>query len=266
MPLVIPVDRWPPSALSVTQMLKPASKPLSDVVFDQLRAQILGGELVPGDPLPSERALCELLNVHRGAVREGLKRLAQARLIKIQHGAETRVLDYRSTAGTELLAELIIAPNGTLDVAVVRGMIEMRAVLGPDLARLTAMRGGPDIQPRLVAITSAMEKASGDVHALHRLVMDFWDVLVDGSGNVPYRLIFNSLRTFYVRVEDALSHLLADELADLPAYRAITDAVAARDAEAARERAARLISRGAERLFQALALIEHMNAGVKRAP
>ncbi len=245
-------------------MLKAVHKPLSDVVFDQLRAQILGGELEPGDALPSERALCDMLKVHRGAVREALKRLSQARLVEIHHGAETRVLDYRAHAGTELLPELLIAPNGTLDVAVVRGMIEMRAVLGPDLARLAALRGSEVAVPRLTALTTAMERTSRDVHMLHSLVLEFWQVLVEASQNVPYRLIYNSFRTFYTRVEDALSHLLIDELSDLAAYRAITDAVAAGNADAARDRAARLIQRGADRLLEALALIEQMSKGVKR--
>ena len=51
---------------------------LSDAVFDQLSGEILAGSLAPGDALPSERRLCELLQVNRGAVREGLKRLRQA--------------------------------------------------------------------------------------------------------------------------------------------------------------------------------------------
>ena len=239
-------------------MLKPVAKPLSDVVFDQLREQILGGQLQPGAVLPSERALCEMLKVHRGAVREGLKRLAQARLIRIQQGADTRVLDYRETAGTELLPELIVGPSGTLDVKVVRGMIEMRALMGPELARLTAVRGGPTVLARLEAITSEMARHPSDLHALHRLVIDFWEVLVDGSDNVPYRLIFNSFRAFYTRVEDALSHLLRDELTDLEAYRAITDAVAAHSPDLARDRASTLIQRGADRLLQALEMIEQM--------
>ncbi len=239
-------------------MLKPVAKPLSEVVFDQLREQILGGELLPGTVLPSERALCEMLKVHRGAVREGLKRLAQARLIKISQGADTRVLDYRETAGTELLPELIVGPSGTLDAKVVRGMIEMRALMGPELARLAALRGGPKELARLESITAEMARSASDLPALHRLVIDFWEVLTDASDNVPYRLIFNSFRTFYTRVEDALSHLLRDELTDLEGYRAITDAVAAHQDELARDRAARLIQRGADRLLQALEMIEQM--------
>lgn len=244
--------------------LKPIHKPVSEAVFDELRGRILKGELEPGATLPSERALCEMLKVNRGAIREALKRLAQARLIEIHHGADTRVLDFRRAAGTELLPELLIAPNGTLDVSVVRGMIEMRALLGPELARLAAQRGAQRAAPRLAAIVDAMERASGDVRALHTLVLDFWEVLVEASANVPYRLVFNSFRTFYTRVEDTLSHLLRDELSDLAAYRAITAAVAAGDPHAARDHAARLIQRGADRLLQALELVEQMTSGGKR--
>lgn len=76
-------------------MLKPVRRQsLSDAVFDQLRDRIVSGAMRAGDPLPAERALCEALGVNRGAVREALKRLAQARLVAVQHGGASRVLDF----------------------------------------------------------------------------------------------------------------------------------------------------------------------------
>src|SRR5690349_15136281 len=47
-----------------------------DDVFEQLAAEVVGGVLAPGAPLPSERKLAELLGVSRPAVREALQRLA----------------------------------------------------------------------------------------------------------------------------------------------------------------------------------------------
>jgi len=46
-------------------------------VFDQLHAQILQGDLSPGDALPPERTLTATFAVNRQAVREALSRLAQ---------------------------------------------------------------------------------------------------------------------------------------------------------------------------------------------
>ena len=96
-------------------MFKPVEKKsLADAVFEQLRDQIVSGRMEPGEALPAERVLSEQLDVNRGAVREALKRLEQARLISIRHGGATRVLDYRTNAGTDLLAELLIDANGVL--------------------------------------------------------------------------------------------------------------------------------------------------------
>lgn len=238
-------------------MLQPVPRQsLSDAVFEQLRTQILSRRLGPGAPLPSERELCKLLKVNRGAVREGLKRLHEARLIRIQHGGTTRVLDFLETAGTDLLADLLFSADGTIDLRVARSMVEVRAALAPDIAALCAQRGGAKVAAALEAIVLAMAAAKGDPGGLHRLVFDYWDALVHGSDNVAYRLLFNSLRRGYAKVQDALSNVLLDELGDLAAYRAIAKAVGAGDAEDARRRAARLVARGAERLTELLDAIE----------
>ena len=47
---------------------------LSDEVFDRLKAMITGGELTPGDAMPSERDLMERFGVGRPAIREACRR------------------------------------------------------------------------------------------------------------------------------------------------------------------------------------------------
>ncbi|MCB1155536.1 FadR family transcriptional regulator, partial [bacterium] len=52
-------------------MLEPIGrKSLSDSVYEQILARIVEGGIEPGEALPSERALCEMLQVNRGALRE----------------------------------------------------------------------------------------------------------------------------------------------------------------------------------------------------
>ena len=62
------------------------TKTKTEVVADQIRDQILSGRYKAGDRLPSERELVERLGVHRGAVREGLRAVAQQGLIEIKAG------------------------------------------------------------------------------------------------------------------------------------------------------------------------------------
>ena len=93
--------------------LRPVRKQsLSDAVFEQLRDQIVSGAMVPGAALPAERVLCEALGVNRGSVREALKRLQQSRLVSVRHGGTSHVLDYRASAGLDLLADLIVTAAG----------------------------------------------------------------------------------------------------------------------------------------------------------
>ncbi|MBY0274311.1 GntR family transcriptional regulator, partial [Candidatus Binatia bacterium] len=176
-------------------MLKPVRRQsVSDAVFDQLREQIVSGTMRAGEPLPAERALCETLGVNRGAVREALKRLAQARLVAVQHGGASRVLDFRASAGLELLPDLLLTDAGGFDPVVVRSVVEMRSALAPDIARLAALRGGRRVADALDAVVARMDAAAGDLPALQTVAVQFWSTLVDATGNVAYRLAYNSLR------------------------------------------------------------------------
>ena len=238
-------------------VLKPVRRQsLSDAVFDQLRDRIVSGAMRAGDPLPAERALCEALGVNRGAVREALKRLAQARLVAVQHGGASRVLDFRAAAGLELLPDLLLTEAGGFDPLVVRSVVEMRSALAPDIARLAALRGGRDVGDLLDAIVAHMVAAGRDLPALQALAMRFWSALVDATGNVAYRLAYNSLRETYDKCMDLLTNLLADELGDLKGYRAIASAVRRGDGAAAERLARDLTRRGERPLLDAVAALD----------
>ncbi|MBA2661431.1 MAG: FadR family transcriptional regulator [Bradymonadaceae bacterium] len=212
-------------------MLKPVQKKsLSDSVFEQLRAEIISGRMEPGSTLPGERVLCEMLEVNRGAVREALKRLEQARLVSVQHGGSTTVLNFRETAGTDLLSTLLVTPEGELDTQVARSVMEMRSALASDIARLCAKRGREVAGP-LAEVVEQMGANRKDLVALQALSLSFWGLLVEASGNVAYQLAFNSLRDSYARFSHLLTRVLADELTDLKNYKAICEAIAAGEAE-----------------------------------
>lgn len=207
-------------------MFKPVEKKsLADAVFEQLRDQIVSGHMEPGDALPAERVLSEQLDVNRGAVREALKRLEQARLISIRHGGATRVLDYRTNAGTDLLAELLMNSSGQINSKVARSVMEMRSALGSDIARLCARRGGAQIDAQLAEILERMDAERGDLRALQELAMEFWATLVEGADNVAYQLAFNSLRETYSKFQGILAGFFSDELTDQETHQLIADAV-----------------------------------------
>jgi DNA-binding FadR family transcriptional regulator len=226
-----------------------------DEIFEQLRARILRGELKPGEALPVEQELAEALGVSRPAVREALNRLAAARLVSIPHGATKQVLDYRRSAGLELLPALLVTADGTIDAEVVRGVVEMRSAIAPDVARLAARRRDRSVAARLDGLVEQMEAAKSDLTRLQDLAEEFWSELVDASDNVAYRLAYNSLRATYDVSKRLLTGVLAAELGDVASYRGIAAAVAAQDAARAEARAREVIERGGRALKRFLARI-----------
>ncbi|MTV25351.1 FadR family transcriptional regulator [Nitriliruptoraceae bacterium ZYF776] len=227
-----------------------------DDVYDQLVDEIVGGELPAGSPLPSERRLAEALGVSRPAVREALQRLAAGGLIDVRQGDATTVRDYLRSAGPELLPRLLLR-DGSPDLAVVRAIMEARFALMPDVARRCATRRSEETAAELERLVARMADEVDDLPTVQRTAHELSSVLVDGSGNVVYRLLFNALEAAYLPAMDALAHVLADELTDLDGYAALVAAVRNRDGGRAAAAGRRLIGRGTE---AALAVLDELEA------
>lgn len=236
-------------------MFKPVQKrSLSEAVFAEIQGQILAGKLEAGANLPAERTLSGLLEVNRGAVREALKRLEQARLVTVQQGGATRVLDFRETAGMELLPHLLVTREGKIDTKVAKSVLEMRSALAPEIARLAAERHEGPVSKKLADLVRQMEDP--ELPRRQVLALEFWDTLVEGSGNVAYRLAFNSMKATYEKIFDVLTFVLADEFNDLAGYRAIAQAVEKRDPARAERQARALIRLGESGLGKVLAALD----------
>ena len=214
-----------------------ARKPVSEAVHDQLSAEILGGRLGAGEALPSERELAETFGVNRHAVREALKRLQQAGLVEVAHGGATRVLDWRTRGGLDLLTRL---PLDREDV--IRSAFEMRVSLGADVARRCAERAPKRLAAEIRSAAEAVDAAPGQPELSDRYSA-FWALVVDGADNVAYRLAFNSLVVAAHALGELSHELHADEHADVQGRRTLVQAIADRDPAAAERAARRLLER-----------------------
>ena len=215
---------------------------VSDAVFAALTEEVLSGRLAPDEPLPSERELAEAFEVNRHAVREALKRLQQSGLVSISQGGRTRVLDWRSHAGLEALVAL--STSGAVpSQKVVADLFAMRAALGADAARLCATVAGPD---EVAAVLTAAEAypdspvASDDLVAIDLV---FWTTVVEGSGNLAYRLGLNTLAAGIAAIGHERLAGLLEEYADRASHVALARAIADRSPGTAHELAERLLRR-----------------------
>jgi len=233
-------------------MLAPVKQnKLSEQVFEQLRDEILAKQYKAGDRLPAERELCDVLQVNRGAVREALKKLEQARLIKIQHGSGSVVLDFSTHAGFDMLGEMIM-PGGEMDFIAVRGIFEFRALIAPEAARLAARRIQDSDLEKLAEIIDRIEVCpAADARDFQELDYEFYEIIVQASENLPIILITNSVRDLYLRYKENFQIIfersieMRDEI-----YRPLMEALGARDEERCRELMHRLISQGNRAFFE----------------
>jgi DNA-binding FadR family transcriptional regulator len=185
-----------------------------------------------------------------------LRRLQQAGLVAVRHGGASQVLDYKGSAGLDLLETLLITPEGNFDPDVIRSVLQMRSAIAPDVMRLAARRPAARLAKQLDEIVAEMRQAAGDLARLQTLALSFWEAAVAASDNVAYRLAYNSLRRTYDKCRALLQTVLTDELNDVAAYAAIADAVRRGDAESAQAKARDLVQRGERAIGAALKHLE----------
>lgn len=204
-------------------------------VFSQIAADVLGGELKPGEALPSERRLAELLEVSRPAVREALKRLSAAGLVEVRQGGVTTVRDFRRYASLDLLPQLLVR-DGRLDTAVARSLLEARLRNGPKVAELAAERHDAQLAELLEKSLRTLQTEPDPVE-WQRHTLTFWDHVVDGAGSIVFRLMYNAFRSAYEPAIPLLTASVGARLRRPDDYRRLADAICEGDAAAAKRSA-----------------------------
>jgi GntR family transcriptional repressor for pyruvate dehydrogenase complex len=189
---------------------------------------ILDGVFPPGSTLPPERDLAEQLGVNRTSLRQGLARLQQMGLIEARHGSGNVVCDPEALTHPAVVEALVrrLGPEFLAE------LLEIRAALGPLIGRLAAQRGGPEDAEALRAALAAVAGADGPA-ARQAADLAYFRVLIHGSRNRALALMYRWVEHAFGGREHELTGAYDDAAPVLADLRAITDAVLARDAEAA---------------------------------
>ena len=86
--------------------MKDERRPICEVVAESIERLIIDGVLKVGQPLPSERRLCEKLGFSRSALREGLTVLRGRGIIETAQGRDSRVARLNRVQDTSPLIHL----------------------------------------------------------------------------------------------------------------------------------------------------------------
>jgi GntR family transcriptional repressor for pyruvate dehydrogenase complex len=230
---------------------RPVARPLTyQLVVDRIEEQILGGTLTVGDQLPPERELAALLRVSRPAVREGLRMLEAQGVLRAEGsgpGSATVVAALPGEALTRLLRLHLALSNFRAP-----DMVEARVMLERWSARLAAQHATAAALSRMRELLDRMDDPALPREAFNDIDTAFHVALADAGDN---RLVADMTRAIRGAVRDALLRAFS-RIDDWPAtaarlraeHRAVFDAVAAGDPEAAADAVERHIRGFADRL------------------
>lgn len=212
----------------------PLGKPVvtrnvADEVVDRLVTAVALGVYVPGQRLPSERDLAEMLGVSRTGVREAVHRLAEAGYVEVRRGRSggSFVLAGWGPGSAEMIGRHLL-PNWDRFEA----LFDARRLVEPLLARVAAQRRTPADLTR-IRHALALYRQAGDREAsrhadelLHRSVVEATHnpVLVGLSTQIRSRVSLNlGAEPYTEQVREQAAHQ----------HEQLTEAIAEGDGEQA---------------------------------
>lgn len=221
---------------------------LSDRLASLLGAQIESGALRAGDRLPTEQKLAEAHGVSRTVVREAVHQLKSKGMVNSRQGSGVYV------APRPVNQPLAFDPTVLTSVQAVVHVVEVRRVLEGEIAALAAERASraqiAELRRALKAIDAAVADGQDGVAedlAFHR-------VIGEATGNPQFRLLLGFLEQYLregMRITRGNEARRLDFMTEVQReHRAIFEAIAARDPDAARRQATEHITRGEQRLIE----------------
>lgn len=160
----------------------------------QLESLILNGSLPAGERLPTERKLGEMLGVSRTVIRESMRLLAAAGLVKVTSGSGTYVQAPGANVVRDSLNLLLRASQLTPEQ-----IYEVRSVLEVNVAGLAAERADDEEIAAMAAENSALvpDNLPAGEYARHDLL--FHIRLAEATRNPLFLSLINSLSTVTIR-------------------------------------------------------------------
>ncbi|MEV6970578.1 FadR/GntR family transcriptional regulator [Hamadaea sp. NPDC051192] len=196
-----------------------------ETVQDRIVAMIHDRGLVPGEAMPTEPQLMDLLGASRNSVREAVRALQALGIVEIRHGFGTFV----GKASLDVLSpslEFRIRSGSQGAVKALHDLVEIREILETGLIARVAGSTNASRLSALDALVTAMQTDLEADRAFHAL-------LYESSGNELVLQLIDLFWQVYHQVEPILGapdSVMEDIVAN---HRRIVDALRAQDPVAA---------------------------------
>ncbi len=154
-----------------------------DVVFEQLAAAILRGDLPAQSALPPERVLAERYDVSRIIVRQAVHRLADMGLVRVRQGGATIALDPEEATDLRVLGLLYRLAPGESSLLDRKDMIEKQDLQGLSIVSVATRRASAESLRRIGRLVEAYARGDQKHAPVEELEERFWRALAKAGGN-----------------------------------------------------------------------------------
>ncbi|MEV5541512.1 FadR/GntR family transcriptional regulator [Saccharopolyspora shandongensis] len=211
---------------------------LPDVVAERLQRDLLEQGLRPGDRLPTEPQLVERYGVSRTVIREAGRILEQRGLVDIRPGRGMTV----STPDGSAIAQHYSLMLG-MNAMTFQQLMETRLIIEVEVAALAAARRTEEDLGDLRASLERAERHADDYQVCLEEDMRFHEIVTRAGGNPFFSWFMDPVNTCLRESYKDSGAYLASLPQTFAEHRAILDAIAAGDADAARRSAREHLNR-----------------------
>jgi GntR family transcriptional repressor for pyruvate dehydrogenase complex len=209
--------------------IKPVEKlVLIDQIIEIIGRLIAEGALKPGDALPSERDLSEMMKVSRTSVRQALKALDVLGVLEINPGSRTFL--------NKSISKLLINPLKFMTLLHDITTLELfgtRKIIEVELAKLAAVNA---TETDIKKMEDALEVAKGNLNDPKKYVlaeMEFHDDIFKASGNRILTAIMASINNLLLESREKSATLFSSLEDSLKQHLKIFEAIKKKDSQEA---------------------------------
>jgi DNA-binding FadR family transcriptional regulator len=216
-------------------------------VTDRIGISIVRGDIAAGDALPSEMQMCELIDVSRTVVREAIRTLTGKGLVEARAKSGTRVRPPEQW--NQLDPDVLRWRLETTDIdSYLTKLFQLRSAVEPSAAALAALHADAEDIARIRSAYDGMAAAKIDEHFVIADIA-FHQAIYFATRN---EFFWPIAQMFEITLRQSFTIAARGSHREraLREHHAVLEAIAARDADGAREATNILLSQSADDLVR----------------
>lgn len=246
---------------SVEIYRKNKQRKLSQKVVGYITQLAVDKKLQPGDRLPPERELAELLGVSRTVLREAITALEEKGLIEVRQGSGAYVRNLSSETVSECFSIFLSsATAGYLE------LMDIRSILDQEMAGRLAMHATQcdidKLQQHIVRLEGLIDSPDAFADEDAAFHYEFYRA----TGNHVLLTIMRPIMSLLVEAMRATFEAPGSRESSLRLHRRLVECIQARDPQGARTAMAEIIARGEIRLRESLNIAKTQKLAGERHP